>query len=417
VSAAVPRSPIVAATAVAVALLTTGLALTTVAPPPAHAYAPPNPETTPEGAASPGPIPVRLTPVARVTRGTSLAFRRHDPNVYLTRQSGQVVPIRLGREPARAGPPILDLRQNLGSHREQGLLGIVFSPDGHRMYVYYTSPDGEDTLEEYAVTSGRHGRPVTVDQASKRTLFVLPHPNPTHNGGQLAFGRDRMLYVAVGDGGGKKGDGPGQVPGGNSQSLDNLYGKILRIDPRPSGAAAGGRPYSIPPDNPFAHGGGAPEIWQYGLRNPWRFSFDRATNDLWIGDVGQDHWEEVDWVPAGRTGVNFGYPLLEGTHALKATAAPGTVTPVLELWHRSGNCAVTGGYVYRGHRIPNLRGMYVFTDYCKGSIKTLRQWQGRIVAFAPLGIGAPLISSFAEAPDGELYVISQARGLLRIDPR
>ena len=415
-SAAVPRSPVVAAVAVAVALLATGLTITAIVPitasTPADAYAPPNPETTPDGAASPGPIPVQLTRVARVTRGTSLAFRRHDPNAYLTRQSGQVVPIRLDRTPARVGAPVLDLRQDLGSHREQGLLGIVFSPDGHRMYVYYTSAAGEDTLEEYTVTSGRHGHPVNVDPASKRTILVLPHPSPMHNGGQLAFGHDGMLYVSVGDGGGKKGEGPGQVPGGNSQALDNLLGKILRIDPTPSN----GRPYSIPPDNPFVHGGGAPEIWQYGLRNPWRFSFDRATNDLWIGDVGQDHWEEVDWLPAGHAGVNFGYPMLEGTHALKAAAAPGTVTPVLELWHRAGNCAVTGGYVYRGRRIPNLRGMYVFADYCKGSIKTLRQWQGRIVAYAPLGISAPLISSFAQAPDGELYVISQARGLLRIDP-
>jgi glucose/arabinose dehydrogenase len=411
VSAAVPRSPVVAAVAVAVALVATIVPIS--ASTAAHAYAPPNPETTPDGAASPGPIPVQLTRVARATRGTSLAFRRGDPNAYLTRQSGEVVPIRLGRTPARVGPPVLDLRQDLGSHREQGLLGIVFSPDGHRMYVYYTSADGEDTLEEYAVTSRRRGRAVRVDTSSKRTLFQLPHPNPTHNGGQLVFGRDGMLYVAVGDGGGKKGDGPGQAPGGNSQALDNLYGKILRIDPTPSA----GRPYSIPPDNPFAHGGGAPEIWQYGLRNPWRFSFDRVTNDLWVGDVGQDHWEEVDWLAAGTAGVNFGYPMLEGTHALKAGAAPGTVAPVLELWHRAGNCAVTGGYVYRGERVPNLRGMYVFADYCKGSIKALRQWRGRIVAYAPLGIGAPLVSSFAQAPDGELYVISQARGLLRIDPR
>jgi glucose/arabinose dehydrogenase len=357
---------------------------------------------------------VKLTRVARVTGGTSLAFRHRDPNLYLTRQTGQVVPIA---PDGRVGAPILDLRQDLGSHREQGLLGLVFSPDGHRMYVYYTSAAGEDTLEEYAVTSGRRGRPLSVDPASKRTLFVLPHPNPTHNGGQLVFGRDHMLYVSVGDGGGKKGDGPGQAPGGNSQALDNLYGKILRIDPTPPGPGAGDRPYSIPPDNPFARGGGAPEIWQYGLRNPWRFSFDRATNDLWIGDVGQDHWEEIDWLAAGRTGVNFGYPLLEGTHQLKGADAPGSVAPVLELWHRAGNCAVTGGYVYRGRRIPNLRGMYVFTDYCKGSIKTLRQWQGRIVAYAPLDLHVPLVSSFAQAPDGELYVISQARGVLRIDPR
>jgi glucose/arabinose dehydrogenase len=254
---------------------------------------------------------------------------------------------------------------------------------------------------------------VRVDESSRRTLLALPHADPHHNGGQLAFGRDRMLYVAIGDGGGHRGGGSAQVPGGNSQSLDNLYGKIVRIDPRPSA----GRPYTIPADNPLVAGGGAPEIWQYGLRNPWRFSFDRATGDLWIGDVGQDHWEEVNVLPAGRSGANFGYPLLEGTHPLNALSAPGTVAPVYELWHSSGNCAVTGGYVYRGTRIRNLTGMYVFADYCRGRIKALRQWQGRVVSFAALKCRQPLISSFGEDGNGELYVISQAKGVLRMDPR
>ena len=350
-----------------------------------------------------------MRPVAKVTRGTSLAFRKGDRTLYLARQGGEVVPITSA---GHVGDPILDIGSRIGTHREQGLLGLVFSPDGQRMYVYYTSATGVDTLSEYRVSpSGRRG--VTVDVSSERTLLEVPHPDPHHNGGQLAFGPDRMLYVAVGDGGGHRGAGPGQVAGGNSQSLENLLGKILRIDPTPTAT----RPYSIPADNPFVSGGGRPEIWQYGLRNPWRFSFDRKTGDLWIGDVGQDHWEEVNVLPAGRSGVNFGYPMMEGTHGLTAPAAPGTALPVFELWHRSGNCAVTGGHVYRGTKIPNLRGLYVFADYCKGNLKALRQWQNQVVSFAPLYVNAPLVSSFAEAPDGELYVISQARGVLRMEPR
>lgn len=368
----------------------------------------PNPTTSNVDKAPIPEVALRLTRVARVPGGTSLAFRRDDPTPYLARQQGQVVPIRDGK----AGRPILDVGDRIGSQREQGLLGLVFSPDGRRMYVWLTTPQNEDVLEEYTLTH-RGDPPVRVDPGSRRTLLVIPHARPQHNGGQLAFGRDRMLYIAVGDGGGHRGTGPGQAPGGNSQSLDNLLGKILRIDPRPSGD----RPYTVPADNPFAGGGGAPEIWHYGLRNPWRFSFDRRTGDLWIGDVGQDHWEEVNVVPPRPAGLNFGYPLLEGTHALNAPDAPGTVPPLYELWHRSGNCAVTGGFVYRGEEIEALRGLYVFTDYCKGDLKALRARGGRTVAFGRLGIRAPLVSSFAEGPDGALYLVSQARGVLRLDPR
>lgn len=352
--------------------------------------------------------PIQLTRVAKVTGGTSIAWRADDPIPYLARQTGDVVPLVDGR----AGRPILDVGDRLGTQREQGLLGLTFSPNGRRMYVYFTAADGANTLEEYPVT-GRRDRPVRVAVDRRRTLLTVPHVKPTHNGGQLAFGRDGMLYVAVGDGGGHRGSGPGQVPGGNSQSLDTLLGKILRIDPTPSGD----RPYTVPADNPFVGGGGLPEIWHYGLRNPWRFSFDRATGDLWIGDVGQDHWEEIDVVPGSARGLNFGYPLLEGTHALVAAEAPGTVAPVYELWHRSGNCAVTGGFVYRGDAVQALQGHYLFADYCRGALKAIRVRRGAVVALASLRLRVPLVSSFGQDPAGEVYVVSQAKGVLRVDPR
>ena len=354
-------------------------------------------------------VHARLERVARVTGGTALAWRPHDPVPYLARQQGQVVPLVDGR----AGAPILDVGDRIGSAREQGLLGLTFSPDGRRMYVYFTTGSGENTLTEYPIA--RRTSPARLDLDRARVLLVVPHAMPTHNGGQLAFGPDGMLYVAVGDGGGHRGEGSGQVPGGNSQSLDTLLGKILRIDPTaPTGSAAAA--YTVPADNPFAGGGGRPEIWHYGLRNPWRFSFDRATGALWIGDVGQDRWEEIDVVPAGARGVNFGYPLLEGTHALQATEAPGTWRPVYELSHSSGNCAVTGGFVYRGRALPDLRGHYLFTDYCRGRIKALRVRDGVAVSLAKLRLRAPLVSSFAEDADGEVYVVSQAKGVLRLVP-
>lgn len=352
-------------------------------------------------------VHARLERVAKVPGGTALAWRRGDPVPYLALQAGAVVPLVRGK----AGTPALDVSDRLGRMKEEGLLGLTFSPDGKRMYVYFTGSTGENLLEEYRVRA-RAGRPARVVADSRRLVLAIQHPGPTHNGGQIAFGPDGMLYLAVGDGGGHRGEGPGQVPGGNSQSLDTLLGKILRIDPSPSGD----RPYTVPADNPFAAGGGRPEIWHYGLRNPWRFSFDARTGDMWIGDVGQDHWEEVDVAPAGASGLNFGYPLLEGTHPLQAAEAPGTVAPVYELWHRSGNCAVTGGVVYRGRALPELRGHYVFADYCRGDLKALGMEDGAVASLAKVRLTAPLISSFAEDPAGELYVVSQAQGVLRLTP-
>ena len=197
-----------------------------------------------------------------------------------------------------------------------------------------------------------------ADPASERGVLFVDQPFSNHNGGALAFGPDGYLYVGLGDGG-SAGD-----PMGNAQSLSTLLGKLLRISPRPSK----GEPYAIPPDNPFVGRDGArPEIWAYGLRNPWRFSFDTATGDLWIGDVGQNAWEEIDLEPAGSDGgSNFGWDRLEGTHPFEGSPAPDSIAPVFEYAHGDGSCSVTGGYVYRGERIPTLAGAYLFGDYCRG---------------------------------------------------
>jgi glucose/arabinose dehydrogenase len=262
-------------------------------------------------------------------------------------------------------------------------------------------------VEEYAFANGR------AEPARRRLLLTVPQPQVNHNGGELTFGPDGHLYLGLGDGGNRDDTGPGHVPEGNAQSLDTLLGKILRIDPTPSGVP----PYTIPSDNPFATGGGRPEIYVYGLRNPWRFSFDRANGDLWIGDVGQDQYEEIDQLPAGKiAGANLGWPRYEGMHAYRGTGAndAALVSPLIETSHADGNCSITGGYVYRGRAIPALRGWYLFTDYCNGAIKAVRPVTGKSPRVRSLGTSMTQVSSFGQDNDGELYVLSQNRGVFRV---
>src|SRR5205823_890591 len=206
------------------------------------------------------------------------------------------------------------------------------------------------------------------------------------------------LYIGLGDGG-SEGD-----PQNRGQNLDTLLGKILRIDPREGGP----RPYAIPNDNPFVGRADArPEIWAYGLRNPWRFSFDRTSGDLWIGDVGQNAWEEVDFQRAGSPGgQNYGWRLREGDHEYTGAPPADNVDPIYEYSHDTGGCVVTGGFVYRGAKIRDLQGAYVFSDYCLGKVTALVQRGNRVVAHQALGPRADLISSFGEDEQGELYVLS-----------
>jgi glucose/arabinose dehydrogenase len=235
-------------------------------------------------------------------------------------------------------------------------------------------------------------------------------PFANHNGGQVVFGPDGLLYWFLGDG------GSANDPFGNGQNLDTWLGKILRIDPRPSGGA----PYTVPPDNPFVGRAGAkPEIFAYGVRNPWRNSFDKATGDLWIGDVGQNAIEEIDFCPrSGAPGANFGWAAHEGTRQgpRPVPAAEGHVPPVYEYPTADGNCSVTGGYIYRGTRIPGLTGAYLFGDFCGGVVRGLRLEGGKVSEHRSFGLEVSSLASFGEDHTGEVYALSLTGGVFRIDP-
>jgi glucose/arabinose dehydrogenase len=347
---------------------------------------------------------IKLTPVAQVEDPTAFAIRQGDTALYVTEQVGRVRAVRDGQ---LAPEPVLDISADVRSGGEQGLLGMAFSPDGTRLYLNYTNTGGDTRVEEYTMSGS------TPDPASRRQLLAAPGLQANHNGGEINFGPDGLLYLGLGDGGGAGDSGSGHAPGGNGQSLNTLLGKILRIDPTPSG----GRQYTIPPDNPFANGGGEPEIWAYGLRNPWKFSFDRETDDLWIADVGQNAWEEIDFVAGGRAaGVNFGWNRFEGNHQFQGDPPPNAVPPIFEYPLDGGACAAIGGYVYRGSRIPALTGAYVYSDYCASAIRAIVQQGGRITAQRDLGVEGNQVTAFGEDQDGELYVLSQGDGLQRIDP-
>jgi glucose/arabinose dehydrogenase len=346
---------------------------------------------------APGIVGVSLQRIATVEQPLAIAIRRGDPSLYVAEKTGRVVAIRDGHVVAQ---PVLDLSRAVSLGGEQGLLGLAFSPNGRSLYVNYTDVNGDTRIVSYAM----HGDHV-VPNARRQVLFV-DQPYDNHNGGDLVFGPDGDLYIGLGDG------GSGGDPHGNGQSLGTLLGKMLRIDPTPLGP----RPYRVPADNPFVGDPGArPEIWAYGLRNPWRYSFDPATGDLWIADVGQSAWEEIDRVPGGsKGGENFGWNLLEGTHRYAGAAPAGAVPPVYEYPHTGGACVVIGGDVYRGSAIPALVGDYVFADLCLGTLQALRVQPDGSVAHVDLAATLPDVSSFGTDAAGELYVTSLDGGVYRL---
>ncbi|MGI5413764.1 PQQ-dependent sugar dehydrogenase [Streptomyces chartreusis] len=297
--------------------------------------------------------------------------------------------------------PVLDISAETTTDGERGLLGIAFDRKFAHFYISFTNLEGTSTVDEFAVRNGK------IQPQTRRTVITQTQPYPNHNGGDIKIGPDGYLYIALGDG------GSGGDPHGNGQNLDTLLGKLLRIDPR------GGKPYAIPPDNPFVNDPNAKdEIWAYGLRNPWRFSFDAGTGDLFIGDVGQNDWEEVDWAPASsKGGENYGWGQMEGTHPFRGGTEPANhVPPVHEYDRANFACSVIGGYVYRGKAIPSLKGQYVFSDYCDGTVRSLQMKNGKVTAVNDLGANGGEVISFAQASNGELYVLAIGGSVFRIDP-
>jgi len=361
-----------------------------------------------------GAVAIALEEVARVEQPTALAARAGDPALYVAEQTGAVrrIAVTTRRNGAQSfeleRTATVDLGRDVIADGEQGLLGITFSTDGTRLYAAFTGEDAQQHLVEFTMNGN------VVSSGSRRELLTVPDVAPNHNGGQLAFGPDGFLYWGMGDGGGQ-GD-----PEETGQDPDDLLGSILRIDPDVAPEQRDVAPYAIPDGNPFAAGGGAPEVWAYGLRNPWRFSFDRVTGDLWIGDVGQGEIEEIDLLPAdGGTGAgrgaNLGWSELEGDRPFEGGTAPdGAVAPVFTYDHAGGACSVTGGYVYRGLRVPTLAGVYLFADFCDGAIRGLTVRDGALVDQAELGVTVAAPTSFGQDPDGELYVLSQEGGVFRI---
>ena len=313
----------------------------------------------------------------------------------------QIGTIRVMKKTGELMPePFIDLTDRVGTNgTERGLLGIGFHPkyaDNGYFYVNYTDRGGNTVVARFTGKPGATG----ADPASEKILLQVKQPYPNHNGGGVVFGPDGYLYLSLGDG------GSGGDPQNRAQSLSTLLGKILRID------VDHGDPYTIPADNPFANGGGLPEIWAYGLRNPWRFSFDKATGDLYIADVGQNLYEEINFVPAGSPdGLNFGWNYREGLHAYKDSVPAGAnfVDPVWEYSHDQG-CSITGGFVYRGQAAPQLQGTYVYSDYCSGRIWGLTRgadgkWTNQVLT----EMGAS-ISAFGQDLAGDLYVLEHSEG-------
>jgi glucose/arabinose dehydrogenase len=338
-------------------------------------------------------VHLRLQSVATgLSSPVAIAFRTGAPGsaqtMYVAEQGGALRRIVNGRPAGIA----LDLSSNLSHGNEQGFLGATFSPDGKRLYVDYTDANGDTNVDEYMMNG------VNADASTRRRVFFVKQPYANHNGGEVVFGPDGELYIGLGDGG-SAGD-----PQNHAQDLGTPLGKILRINPKPSANAS----YTVPGDNPFVGRAGAfAEIWMFGLRNPWRFSFDRANGDVWIGDVGQGAYEEIDYAPHGQDGINWGWNLREGNHAYKGDRPAGARDPIVETTHANGWCAIVGGYVYRGRRIPKLVGTYLYGDNCRSNIEGVVQRNGRAIAARDLGITVDALTTFGEDGAGEVYLAAR----------
>ncbi|HTE57701.1 MAG TPA: PQQ-dependent sugar dehydrogenase [Verrucomicrobiae bacterium] len=355
-----------------------------------------------------------------------------DNRLFITSQRGKIhVSNKDGSNVANA--VFLDLSSRIVTGGEQGLLGLAFDPNYAQngyFYVNYIVNSNRGTFNGQAISAGdtvisrftrSSGNPNVADPNSELVILGYDQPEENHNGGGLQFGPDGFLYIATGDGGGSN-DGHGQhCVYGNGQCLSTYLAKILRIDV--AGATAAQR-YKIPAGNPFASTPGAkPEIWHYGLRNPWRFSFDRTTGDMLIGDVGQGEWEEIDFSAAGVGGKNFGWRCREGAHPFNAQDNPNCsnvnafTNPIYEYSHGNG-CSVSGGYIYRGTQHPEFQGTYIFSDYCNSTLRYLTKkadgtWG--LTQTINAGISEEGLSSFGEDVGGELYLAILSGNVYRID--
>ena len=388
---------------------------TLTAPPPSGTPTVASPTQTPLSSTTipdtpvPSPIPPTETPATTTTFPDSNAFTWQmiisglqrpvdlqpdgSGRLFVIEKAGR---IRIIENDQLIETPFLDITDRVGSNgNEQGLLGLAFHPQyaqNGRFFVNYTDNNGHDVIARFQVS----GDPNIAEPNSEVKLLNVDDPFPNHNGGVLAFGPDGYLYAGLGDGG-SQGD-----PFGNAQNTGVLLGKILRLD------VDSAEPYAVPSDNPFGN-----EVWAYGLRNPWRFSFDKLTSDLYIGDVGQNTWEEIDFLPTGSPGgTNFGWNFREGAHDYKGGGPEGMVDPVAEYSHTEGGCSVTGGYVYRGS-MPEWNGIYLYGDYCTGMIWGLIHsdsgWQSQLLFDLDI-----TITSFGQDESGELYLLSDSGGVFRL---
>jgi len=359
------------------------------------------------GAPQAGPAPSPQPPLDEVsvnvvtfgtgfTESVDITTRPGDDDaIYVAERTGRVLRVLIADPSNRE--VVLDITSLTSATGERGLLGIAFSADGSKLYLDHTNLDRNLRVAEYTMVANL--------ATARRDLFGIDQPFGNHNGGDIAVGPDGYLYLTSGDG------GSGGDPQNNAQNLGNLLGAIIRIDPTPNGGEA----YTIPADNPFVGVPGAsPEIWALGLRNPWRFDFDSAGN-LWIGDVGQSNWEEIDVIPAGASGLNFGWRIREGAHPFSGTDPGGLTEPVFEYDHDSG-CSITGGVLVEDPRLSDILGDYVFSDFCQPSLRALRldglsADSAGTIAQLPSGPVA-----FGEGPNGEIYIATLGGTIVRIDP-
>ena len=370
-----------------------------------------------DGISQPVSAPIELPPVTAVTNITlapiitegltDATYLTHagDERIFIVEKPGR---IRIIQDGILLPEPFLDISERVESDfSERGLLSVAFHPnyaENGKFFVNYTNNDGDTIISRFQVTAD----PNLADGANETILLTIPQPFPNHNGGLVKFGPDGYLYTGMGDG------GAANDPQGNGQNASTLLGAMLRIDVDGSSADAN---YAVPASNPFINSDGRNEIWATGVRNPWRFSFDRLTGDLFIADVGQNIWEEISFQPANSSGgENYGWDILEGNHCFSDDECDnsGTVLPIHEYEHENGRCSITGGYIYRGQQFPALTGNYFFGDYCSGEIWALTpadndSWSIQLLLDTDFNI-----ASFGEDVNGELYVIDLQGGVYQI---